>query len=118
MLPKNQIELLYSALGNRVKELRINSNYSQSNFANLLEISRASLVNIEKGRQRPPLHLLYDIARLLEVSINDLLPRKEEVNEDSFRNSILNKIQETSAGNSEIEKRLRGFVKTSRSSYE
>ncbi len=36
--------------------------------------TRASVSNIEAGRQHPPLHALYAIADALNVAITDLLP--------------------------------------------
>lgn len=81
MLPDWQTSALYKLLGTRIKELREEKKYKQEYFASLLKISRASLVNIEQGRQRPPLHNLYEIARILEVTITDLLPALPSDNE-------------------------------------
>ena len=48
---------------------------SQQGLATAAGVSRASIVNIENGRHRVQLHVLYDIARALGVSPSELLPR-------------------------------------------
>ena len=41
-------------------------------------MSRASIANIETGRQRIPLHHLYRLAHALKVDVNALLPALTE----------------------------------------
>jgi len=48
---------------------------SQEKLAEEIEMSRVSVVNIEKGRQSPPLHLLWVIAKNLNVEFESLLPK-------------------------------------------
>ena len=47
-------------------------------MANLTELSRGSIANIEKGRQQPPLHVLWNIAANLGVSLDTILPIHNE----------------------------------------
>jgi len=118
MLPEKQIIFLYRALGDRIKGLRKKSGYNQTKFAELLDISRASLVNIEKGRQRPPLHIIYAIADLLQIDINNILPMKMDFESKPIEKKILNNIKKTSGGDESIEKALEGFIGVTKKSYE
>ena len=47
---------------------------SQADIAPGVGLSRTSVANIERGRQRMSLHLLMEFARALEVEPCDLLP--------------------------------------------
>lgn len=42
-------------------------------------VLRTSINNIEKNRQKPPLHVLYGIAEALGVEVPELLPSLPEV---------------------------------------
>jgi len=48
---------------------------SQQKLADAVGLSRASIVNIERGRHRIQIHVLYDIAIALGVDPPALLPR-------------------------------------------
>ena len=112
-----QIDLLYSVLGERIKAARKLKKFNQTKFAKLIGISRPSLVNIEKGRQRAPLHVIYYIADLLDLIVIDLLPSKEEFEESDINRRIQQTIQDNSAGDLEMEKKLSEFVKSTKKSY-
>ena len=64
----------YRMLGDCIRASRIKSGLKQEAFASFINLSRASVVNIEKGRQHPPIHLLWVIARTLNISVTELLP--------------------------------------------
>lgn len=78
-MDKDKIKRLYYYIGNKIAELRKKNNITQSNLADKINISRASVVNIEKGRQHAPLHLLWTIAENLNVSIETLLPTEDDL---------------------------------------
>lgn len=62
-----------AGLAARRKELRLR----QSEVADRIGLTRASLANIERGRQKVMLHQIYRLASALEVgSITDLVPSK------------------------------------------
>jgi transcriptional regulator with XRE-family HTH domain len=112
LLPERQIKYLYEELGASIKKLRKERKFKQAPFAELLKISRASLVNIELGRQHPPLHNLYEIARLLGVSVKDLLPDLVENNlEEPIDQKFEKLIEETSKGDSIMQEKLLEFVR-------
>ena len=65
---------LYREVGARIKNRRRHLKWTQERLAQRLGLSRASLANIEIGRQNVLLHRLYHIAATLEVAVVDLLP--------------------------------------------
>lgn len=70
-------DTLYSEIGRRIRAERESLGFHQSDVATCVGLTRTSMVNIEAGRQRLPLHTLYAIADALGVSIRCLLPRNE-----------------------------------------
>ena len=72
---------LYGRLGTTIKARRHQLGVTQQRLAFLLGISRASLANIETGRQRMLVHQLYRFADVLELRLEDLLPKSEEIKE-------------------------------------
>lgn len=76
-------ELIYPEFGKRLLAFR-KGKFTQQQLAAELEkrgvtLKRASIANIEKGRQRIMLHAVYDIAEVLGVEISDLLPEIKDV---------------------------------------
>jgi putative transcriptional regulator len=57
---------------NRLKVLRAGRNWSQSDLADRLEVSRQSVNAIETGRYDPSLPLAFRIAELFELSIEEI----------------------------------------------
>lgn len=74
---------LYAALGLRLKKLREAQTghlgkLTQSALANEVGLERTSITNIERGNQKVPLHVLYRICEVMQISISDLLPPLSE----------------------------------------
>jgi len=67
-------EPIYRQIGGIVRALRRRADIAQDALAGRLGISRATLANIETGRQRILVHQLYAIAHTLGVRLTDLLP--------------------------------------------
>lgn len=67
-------EKFYQMLGGLIKNARTQAGLKQEAFASYLNLSRTSIVNIEKGRQHPPIHLLWVIAKVLDIDATSLLP--------------------------------------------
>jgi transcriptional regulator with XRE-family HTH domain len=65
---------LYSRLGQLVRQHRERLGANQADIGKAVGLSRASIANIETGRQRIPLHHLYTLARALKVDAYTLLP--------------------------------------------
>tara|TARA_R110002167_G_scaffold308208_2_gene512954 strand:- start:318 stop:665 length:348 start_codon:yes stop_codon:yes gene_type:complete len=70
----NDKEQFYIQVGKSIKKARTKVEMSQADLAKKVNMSRASIVNIEKGRQHPPLHLLWSLSEILEVSVVNFIP--------------------------------------------
>lgn len=57
---------------NNLKNLRAEKGWSQAALGNHLDISRQSVNAIETGRYDPSLPLAFKIARLFDLSIEDI----------------------------------------------
>jgi transcriptional regulator with XRE-family HTH domain len=71
------VDAIYLAVGSRVREIRQATRITQAAIAAETGLSRQSVANIEKGRQRFMVHTLLDIARALGVEPVSLLPAAE-----------------------------------------
>lgn len=60
-------------LGERLKELRLENNYTQKQIAEKLNIPSVTYLHYEKSQREPPLSLLCDIAVFYGTSVDYLL---------------------------------------------
>ena len=67
---------LYRHLGREVRHLREAAELKQEDLAARVGLSRASIANIEAGKQAVPLHLLIAIAQTLDTTIDRLVPSR------------------------------------------
>jgi transcriptional regulator with XRE-family HTH domain len=79
MARRDGYDRLYEAIGERITGARKAQGLSQGKLAEKVGVTRASIVNIEHGRQRPPLHLLWQIATSLGVEPSQLIPLQREL---------------------------------------
>lgn len=63
----------YSKIGSNIKAAREKKGVKQHVLAEMLGLSRASIVNIEKGRQHVTMHTLWQISTLLSTSFSDFI---------------------------------------------
>jgi transcriptional regulator with XRE-family HTH domain len=68
------ISRLYFELGFRIRIAREAKHIRQQTLADHIGLSRGSVANIELGRQRPGLHVIYQIASALSVRPSMILP--------------------------------------------
>jgi len=59
-------------MNNRIQELRAQRNWSQSDLAAQLDVSRQTINALERGRYDPSLPLAFKIARLFDLPIEDI----------------------------------------------
>ena len=78
----NDKKRFYSAVGQSIKESRVVAEVSQADLARKVNMSRASIVNIEKGRQQPSLHLLWSLSEILDVEIGTFIPDFQSSNSE------------------------------------
>lgn len=71
---------IYRLLGARIAMRRSELNLSQAGLALRVNMSRASVANVEAGRQRLPLHQVYRFLQALRLNnISALLPAPPHV---------------------------------------
>lgn len=77
---KDEQDRLYRMIGEKIYQARNRDKpaLSQNRLAAKMGISRTSIVNIEKGRQHPPVHTLWEIAEHLGVEVVELIPQQRE----------------------------------------
>jgi transcriptional regulator with XRE-family HTH domain len=77
----NQVDevKLYELIGARLKRRRVERESTQAWLAERVGMLRTSITNIEKGRQKPPLHVIYALCDALDVDPFEILPTLEEV---------------------------------------
>jgi len=67
-------------LNNRLEELRKLKNIKQEELAAALEVSRQTIISLEKGRYNPSITLAFKIARHFELSIEEIFIYEENEN--------------------------------------
>ncbi len=67
----------YIAVATKLKIARQIRGVDQESLAQMLGLTRTSIINIEKGRQRPSVYQLWLIARFLHIPILDLIPTSQ-----------------------------------------
>lgn len=63
---------------NFIKEKRALKGWTQDDLAELADVSRQTIISIEKGRYNPSLILAYQLAKLFECTIEELFNFEEE----------------------------------------
>jgi transcriptional regulator with XRE-family HTH domain len=76
MGPRSEISSIYAETGRRIRDYRKAKGLSQGRLAVLVDLSRTSITNIERGQQKILLHTLAEIANALGVGAHDLLPKR------------------------------------------
>ena len=72
---------LYAVIGHRIRGIREaqSPRMSQDDLAQLLELKRTSVTNIESGNQKPTIDTLYRLCAHFKLEIRDILPTLAEV---------------------------------------
>jgi putative transcriptional regulator len=63
---------------NRIEEIRRAKDIRQEELAKMLGVSRQTISSLENGRYNPSIFLAFKIARLFEMSIEDIFIYEEE----------------------------------------
>ena len=66
-------EALYLKLGELIRRYRDAAGIKQELLASYVDLSRVSIHNIESGKQKVQLHTLLEIAKYLQIPLNDLI---------------------------------------------
>ncbi len=87
--PKMSTKDINIIVGQKVKEYRTFLGLSQAEFANKVDINRATLSQLEAGKQQFTLSLIYKLAQKLNVEITDFLPLVKHLEMESSSDSDL-----------------------------
>jgi len=84
-----EIEIFYNDLGEKIKVERLRQRISQEELANYLGLTRSSIINLEKGRHRPSVYQLLQIAAMLNIEYTKLIPVALNINRNTTTNTEL-----------------------------
>lgn len=73
---------LYTVIGRRIREIRTTNpkdKLTQADLAAQLNLERTSITNIEAGKQKPAIHVIYRLCAHFGLRIEELLPPIDEV---------------------------------------
>ncbi len=76
---------IYQLIGKKIREARNIKELSQGTLSEIINLSRASISNIETGRQQPPIHVLFTISTALGVDISYILPTMTEIEQYNYK---------------------------------
>ncbi len=113
-MTEQEESLLYTQLGYRIKDLRESAQIKQGAFAQLFGLSRASIVNIEKGRQRPTILFLWQISKILNIEVGVIIqPLEIQVKHNTERLSPEWKkaINKSAKDSPEAKRKITDFLK-------
>ena len=116
--------VLYDILGKKLKYKREELCYSQDELSQkLLNLSRTSISNIEKGRQQPPLHVIYQLCNVLKVDIHTILPSFSEIeeqlkNKETFSQSEIENYIDTFKADKSILDEIKALIKNQKNDTE
>lgn len=89
------INTLYETIGLNIRKLRQAKNITQQALSDSVDLTRTSLVHIEKGQQRLTIERLYKISNILNVSIEKILPLRYKDKDNITENYINQNIEFT-----------------------
>ncbi len=78
MPPNKKQQNLYEIVGRRIRDTRKAAKLTQEDLAERVNLTRTSVTNIEKGRQKLLLHTLFDLAAAMKVPVVELMPAPRE----------------------------------------
>lgn len=64
----------YAKIGDLIKNERLKSGKSQEDLARYLDLTRTSIINLEKGRHRPSIYQLLLMAEYFNLEYTKLIP--------------------------------------------
>ena len=71
-----------------IKKFRKENNLSQAEFANMLQVSRTTVVSYEKGTKEPSLYVLFRAAKVMNCSLDELVGLNSPENKIKIYNSL------------------------------
>ncbi|WP_342506220.1 helix-turn-helix transcriptional regulator [Sporosarcina sp. FSL K6-2383] len=65
-------------MNNLIKDMRTEMGLTQDDLSEKLEVSRQTIISLEKGRYNPSLTLAFKLAKLFNCRIEDIFTPEEE----------------------------------------
>jgi DNA-binding XRE family transcriptional regulator len=78
---KSKKSIFYLLLGESIARHRKSINENQENLGEFLNLSRPTIVNIEKGRHQCNAFQLWQISIFLKTSLENLIPTPQEISQ-------------------------------------
>lgn len=69
---------------NFVREKRIEFNMTQDDLSEKLDVSRQTIISLEKERYNPSINLAFKISKLFNCKIEDIFIYEEDEENDSY----------------------------------
>ncbi len=63
---------------NMLEQMRTQRGWTQQEVADMVEVSRQTIISLERGRYNPSILLAFRLARLFDVKIEDLFLYSDE----------------------------------------
>lgn len=63
---------------NRISELRKEQRLTQQDLANMLGVTRQTIISLENGRYNPSITLAFKLARVFHMNIEDIFIYEED----------------------------------------
>jgi len=73
---------------NRIRELRARESMTQAALAKIAGVRRETIVFLEKGKYNPSLQLAYSIARVFDLSIEEVFIFEETMDETAASKKV------------------------------
>ena len=89
-MPLTDIDGFYRELGENIKTERLKRNINQEELGDYLDLTRTSVINLEKGRHRPSVFQLLQIAEFFEIDYTLLIPDPKREKSKRTKISIKN----------------------------
>lgn len=64
------------AIRNRIRSLRKEHGWTQADLANLVQVSRQTIISLEKGSYVPSLELAMDLAAIFKLPIEEIFKKE------------------------------------------
>jgi putative transcriptional regulator len=74
---------MWAAMRNRLEELRAARVWTQQEVADMVDVSRQTIISLEKGRYNPSILLAFRLARLFGLRIEDVFLYSDKEDRDA-----------------------------------
>ena len=77
-----------TALREAIRNERKNKRITQEELAEMLEVSPTHVKHIESGHRKPSIEILFELAKILNISLDEVVFPKKETPHDATRGKI------------------------------